>query len=213
MYALDDTTAASISVGGNVAATSNQSPGIIWSSNGSSSVSNVAILGIDQASTTGVPSPTAPAYPAGTPAYTACNGNSNGSCDTSNIVSYYNFNRTTGGAAPTPLTQYASGLCKATISSFSDWYLPAICEMGYDTNTNGSGCGSSGTPTLQNMQLNLVDTGNIGGLSGNFWSSTEYSGSPSSRAWFQFFLGGGGNQNQFFKLYALGVRCSRALTP
>ncbi len=44
-------------------------------------------------------------------------------------MSYYNFNRTAGGSAPTPLTDYAAGLCQDSINDYTGWYLPAICEM------------------------------------------------------------------------------------
>ena len=101
-----------------------------------------------------------------------------------------------------------------TGGSNTDWYLAAICEEGYDTNNAGSGCGSSSSPTLQNMQSNLVDNGNVGRLSGGYyWSSTQYSGNPTSRAWVQGFASdGGSNQFDVSKLFAVGVRCSRALT-
>lgn len=59
----------------------------------------------------------------------------------------------TATAGPTPLSYYAAGLCAATISGYSDWYLPAICEMGYGV----ANCGTSGVPELQNMQANLVN--------------------------------------------------------
>jgi hypothetical protein len=100
-----------------------------------------------------------------------------------------------------------------TGGSNTDWYLAAICEEGYDTFGAGSGCGSSISPTLQNMQSNLVDNGNVGGLSGFYWSSTEFSGNPTDGAWFQNFASGGGSaQGDGGKYVTLGVRCSRALT-
>lgn len=214
IYAVDDTTSDTGSIGGKVAALTDQSIGVIWSSDGSSAVSYVAILAIDELSTPLSPSPTSPAYPPGTPAYDACNGNSNGACNTSNIVSYYNFNRASGGAAPTPLNQYAAGLCKSTINGHSDWYLPAICEEGYDEQQTGNnGCGTQASPGLQNMLSNLFDAG-VGGISGEYWSSTEWSGGPDLYAWSQTFDVGNIPQNTFEKSYnTIRVRCARALTP
>lgn len=78
-----------------------------------------------------------------------------------------------------------------TAGGYMDWYLPAICEEGFDRTSNGSNCGSAAAPTIQNMQSNLVDNGNVGSLSGDYWSSTEYSPIPTGGAWFQFFATGG----------------------
>ncbi len=216
IYAVDDTTPNTGSIGGKVAALTDQSSGVLWSSNGSSLVSYVAILAIDELSTTLSPSPTSPSYPAGTPAYVACNGNSDGACNTSNIVSYYNFNRSSGGSAPTPIDQYAAGLCESIINGQSDWYLPAICEEGYDNvdQTGNNGCGTQTSPGVQNMLSNLFDVG-VGGLAGEYWSSTEWSGYGGVEfAWSQTFEQGNIPQNTFDKSYnTIRVRCSRALTP
>jgi len=205
VYALDDTTATSSSVGGNVATTSNEAPsGIIWSSDGIGGISNIAIYGISETSTSSLANPGSGQVSG----QTACNGNTSGSCDTNNIYVYYQ-NDATG--APINTSSYATGLCKQTISTYSDWYLPAICEMGYDSFGQGTGCGISGTPTLQNMQSDLVDTLNI--LSGDYWSSTELAGFPTFSAWSQGFASGGGSfQLSNGKGGTLGVRCSRALT-
>jgi hypothetical protein len=214
IYAVDDNTQNIGSIGGKVAALTDQSAGVLWSSDGSSAVGYVAILAIDEQSTPSSPSPTAPSYPPGTPAYVACDGKGDGACNTSNIVSYYNVNRASGGAAPTPLAQYAAGLCKATISGESDWYLPAICEEGYDdVGAGANGCGTQNSPTLQNMLSNLFDAG-LGGISGEYWSSTEWSFTPDIYAWSQTFDVGNIPQNTFDKTYnTIRVRCSRALTP
>ncbi len=101
-----------------------------------------------------------------------------------------------------------------TAGGFTDWYLPAICEEGYDRTNNNSGCGSVGAPTIQNMQSNLVDNGNVGSLSLFYWSSTELSSSPDNFAWNQFFFSSGGSVNTSFdKTVESRVRCSRALIP
>jgi len=209
IYAVNDTTSDTGSIGGKVATLTDQVtaflPGIIWSSNGSGGTSTIDIYGISETSTTSSPNPSSGLVSG----QTACNGNTDGSCDSNNIYVYYQPPTTAPGI---DTSLYATGLCKATINGYSDWYLPAICEMGFSTG-NSSGCGTSVSPTLQNMQSNLVDNGNIGALSGFYWGSTELSGIPPVYARFQFFAPGGGSYQIFAnKNNTLGVRCSRALT-
>lgn len=247
VYAFDDTTANTGSVGGKVVTTSDQAAahpnGIVWSSNGGAGsgsggsdpvdTSYDTLPGIDETSTSATGSPAYATFdsffsstytninPFTSASFTMCNGISDGSCNTDNILTFYNqfiTNNTlaNGGSAPftasvgpTNITYYAAGLCKQTIASYSDWYLPAICEMGY-----GSGsCGTSGTPTLQNIQSSLIDSSGLSAPAGNYWSSTEGSLFPQFFAWHQFFASGGGSsQNYVNKAFRLGVRCSRALT-
>lgn len=96
------------------------------------------------------------------------------------------YNSTNGGAAA------------------GDWYLPAICQMG------GAGQAGNCSAGLANISTNLVRFG-FGGLSGKYWSSTQFSGS-NDVAWSQTFVAAGGSQNTDLQHEALGVRCSRALT-
>ena len=219
VYAFDDTTPNTGNVGGKVATTSDQvpvSPGVIWSSDGTSGTSadvvyNI-IYGISETSTAQTPDPSPGDAPQPVAGQTACNGNTDGSCDSNNIYVYYQNNATN---YPINLSYYAAGLCKQTISSYSDWYLPAICEMGYDTLASSSGCGTSGTPTLQNIQSSLIDSSGLSAPAGAYWSSTETSASAQDSAWIQDFGGGGGSgsgQYTVDKGVQFGVRCSRALT-
>ena len=247
VYAFNDTTPNAGSVGGKVATTSDQAAtfpnGIVWSSNGGTGggsggsdpvdTSYDTLPGIDELSTSATGSPTYATFasffsstytnpnPFTSVSFSMCNGISDGSCNTDNILTFYNqfiTNNTqaNGGSAPfnasagpTNITYYAAGLCKQTIASYSDWYLPAICEMGYGS----SACGTSGTPTLQNIQSSLIDSSGLSAPAGLYWSSTENSSSPQSIAWIQFFASGGSSsQYGVNKLGQLGVRCSRALT-
>jgi hypothetical protein len=174
VFAVDDTTPATGSIGGTVAAqtdSANPSSGILWQAS---------------AATTGASSP------------------SDGKANTAAIVS----------ALGSPTSSYAAGVCKATISGYSDWYLPAVCETGYDSASSGTGCGSSSSPTQQNMQSNLVDNGNIGSLNGVYWTSTEATAAPSTHSWGQNLATGGGSaQVMIIKTSTEGARCVRALTP
>jgi hypothetical protein len=132
----------------------------------------------------------------------ACNGATDGNCDTGQIVGHYG----------TPYTNYAAGLCYGISSdnsgtvSAGTWYLPAICQMG------GSGQGAGCSSGLANIDTNLVQLG-FSGLSGYYWSSTEFSNSPLIGAWAEYFASGGGsNQSAINKMNQFGVRCSRTLT-
>lgn len=236
LYSVDDTTAITGSMGGKVASLQDQAGpfvnsgpqanSIIWSSNGNGAAvvdaESKTILGIDEESTTSMASPTSPSYPVGTPAYTPCNGALDGACNSSNIVSYYNFNRTSGGSAPTPVTYYAAGLCTATIDNYSDWYLPAVCELDA---VYGNGICPAGAQSMSPNLSFLLGDFNSGTpstscnpptgtncLAGVYWSSTETSSGPQSGVWIEDFRFDGNSQFQMSKGFQFGVRCSRALT-
>jgi hypothetical protein len=90
--------------------------------------------------------------------------------------------------------------------STGTWYLPAICQMG------GAGQGAGCSSGLANIDTNLVQLG-FSGLSGSYWSSTEYSGGPTFFAWFENFASGSGsNQDIDVKDNPFSVRCARAFT-
>jgi hypothetical protein len=202
IFAVDDATPTSGSIGGTVLQTSDatSSSGIIWDSSAGCTTSP-----FNSCYTTNADSQSDGTNLAG--------GNTN-------II--YNVLTTTNAETP---TSYAAGLCTGTFSGYSDWYLPAICEMGFYGSGSGINCGTPSAPTLQNIQSNLIDFGgtDIAGLTtggtttshGNYWSSTESSSSPNSYAWFQSFdFGASSSQNPTGKgINPFGVRCSRALTP
>ena len=218
IYAVDDTTSNTGSIGGTVVTQTDQAPrypgGVVWSSNGAGSaqanVSNDSIPGIAETSTTGSSVPTyasaqtsfnstysnESSFPLpSSGSFSSCNGRTNGACNSANILTLYNTYVTNYGigssyalsAGPTTTSYYAAGRCTATISGYSDWYLPAICEMGPDS--NGSGCNSS-TQDIVSQLPNLLGNPNAAApstsctygancLAGDDWSSTEGSGSPS----------------------------------
>jgi hypothetical protein len=199
-FAIDDTTPSTGSIGGKVVALTDQASdngnGIAWSVGSSGGAVFDDIPGIYQSST--VPND-------------ACNGAVDGACTSAVIVAYYAPPQTNPAIIR---SQYAAGLCSAAIGGFSDWYLPAICEMGYDRIGVGSSCGSQGAPTMQNMQSSLVDNGDMAGLSpGYYWSSTENAGLPYLFVFFQQFVSaGGGYQTYASKDTPYGVRCARVMT-
>ena len=114
---------------------------------------------------------------------------------------------------------YAAAVCIDYVGgAHTDWYLPALCDMG-----TGENC-FVGTQQniMENLSILLGDPDNnpetscaIGSacLSGFYWSSTEHSDLPRSRAWSQFFStnddsGQAGGRKNFL----VGVRCIRDLT-
>ena len=166
-------------------------------------------------------------------AFLSCSGATDGACNSANILTLYNTYMThygVGGSpyalsnGPTTPSYYAAGLCTATISGNSDWYLPAICEM--DAVNTSLTC-PAGTQSMLGSLTALI--GNPGAttpstscnppagtdcLAGYYWSSTEGSGNPHGFAWFEYFASSGGSgQFDFDKNNTFGARCSRALTP
>ena len=165
-------------------------------------------------------------------AFATCNGASQGSCNSGNILALYDVYKTGYGigaspyilsAGPTSRTDYAAGLCTATINTYPDWYLPAICEI--DAVYGSVICPVGAQSMVVNLLFLIGDPGAgtpstsctppIGTdcLAGYYWSSTELSDFPQNYAWVEYFAsGGGGFQYNVDKSSQLGVRCSRALT-
>ncbi|BCA94732.1 hypothetical protein TUM19329_10930 [Legionella antarctica] len=115
-------------------------------------------------------------------------------------------------ALETPVGQYpAAQACRnKSEQGFTDWFMPAICELGRYSNPPGgtdAGCGTT-NPNL----YTTLHTNGLGGFAGDFyWSSTGFSGFPTDFAWLQVFSSGvqdGGSKN-----FGLRVRCVRAFTP
>ena len=86
--------------------------------------------------------------------------------------------------------------CESGNICYDDWFLPA------GNNNTASG------------QLNCLyeNQDAIGGFAGgDYWSSTEFAGNPSGRAWILNF--DDGNQRDVAKFFGSRVRCVRAFTP
>ncbi|NCT97576.1 MAG: hypothetical protein GXD23_09425 [Comamonadaceae bacterium] len=111
-------------------------------------------------------------------------------------------------------TPSAAGRCQASAAGgFSDWYLPALCELGYTF--GGGACGTSAAPLLAgNMQSRLKENGDIGGIADSwYWSSTEAAVSPITSAHLHRFDPTLTQQAIVNKSNVYPVRCARALTP
>ncbi len=113
-------------------------------------------------------------------------------------------------ALASPAGQYpaAQACLNKSDQGFTDWFMPAICELGRFVGLGSdAGCGTT-NPNL----YTTLHTNNLGGFaSGVYWSSTEFSGLPTNGAWGQDFVNGGPiGVNKFSNLR---VRCVRAFTP
>ena len=119
-------------------------------------------------------------------------------------------------------TNYSAGLCISpnyTAGGYTDWYLPAICQMGYNASDTNFNCTNSGSANyIPNIQVNLLQkyptrlfnfTNN-----GYYWSSTASQSGASSNAWSQeYILGGGAGLGGSDPVnFIHGVRCARNLT-
>ncbi len=190
LFSVDDATESTLSIGGKVLNLSPQASsypsGIYWSSNSNGTLNTENIPGI---------------YETSTASDTSCDGSIDGACNSKVILNYYSN-------IPTQL--FPAGLCSASINGYSDWYLPALCELGYSRGDATTVCGTQTSPVIQNVQSNLVENGNIANLQGFYtWSSTEYSSDPTNYAW-SYFLGN--YLSNSGKSVPLGVYCARALT-
>ena len=184
VFAMDDTTANSTSVGGKVAAMTGLKPS--WSFDkvgGSATVFDV--VGVTDTSVGPAP---------------ACDARFDGACNTELIVAHPRHDTV-------PLASYAAGVCRsATLNSFSDWYLPAICEM--------AGGGGAACPGGETMDEKLRVPGYASFP--DSWSSTQASFNPGPFAWVNTFASASGAGPTFnFKgnLGFMAASCVRQLTP
>ncbi|AUH72763.1 hypothetical protein [Legionella sainthelensi] len=188
---------------------------IIWSSDGTSGQADAtSIYGIDETSTSSIPSPTSNFCSS----QQNCNGATSGSCNSGNILTYYN---SCAPNKPINLSYYAAGLCYQSINggaSIGSWYLPSTCELNGSiylnlTTNNFSSCASGPTGIFSLHSLGALGGVLQGLIGGTHWSSTESSTLPQYVAWLQFFQpGGGGNPFLNGKHIPSNVRCVQILT-
>jgi hypothetical protein len=135
----------------------------------------------------------------------AANSTSDGAANTAAIVAQF-------GAPPFADPGYPAWACHSSEESgFTDWYLPAICELGYDDNNAGTGCGTRLAPALPNVRSNLVDQGHMNASTLYVWSSTQFA---PSWTWQQLLgLWPAPHQKRDAMFVNEFARCARALTP
>lgn len=240
VFSIDDTQGCSSSpcvggVGGKIISLTNlNGSGLAWSNNGViGGASYDLIPGIDDASTStvGVPSYSdfltwfSTTYPSLTPlpstAFNQCDGLTDGACNSGNILAFYNEYITmvpeSNPPHATPLKTYAAGYCSLySAGGYTNWYLPAICELGKEPSYEV--CGSITTDNVVTNLSMLVNSCTLGTscLSGNYWASTEWSGgsgnSDTTWAWYQYFDGPSSVTHFDVKSVSLLIRCARELT-
>jgi hypothetical protein len=189
VFAIDDTTPPTSSIGGKVASYEDQKGNVssgdraIWSSDGYGSTSDhvdYQLVGVARDSVS------------------PCVGADDGACNTATILAHYS-------AASYRRELFAAGLCERMNTTTNQagvlgWYLPAHCEA------NNCAAGR------QSMQTNLVDYKNLNLLSGLYWTSTEAAGSATTQAHGAMFAPGASPAAPSNKNELAQVRCVRALS-
>lgn len=188
VFAIDDTTPVTSSVGGKVASWKDQEDSFssgaraIWSSDGYGSLSehvDYQLVGVARDSVS------------------PCVGADDGACNTATILAHYSTASYRRGL-------FAAGRCEQ-MNNFNSaevvgWYLPAHCEA------NNCGAGR------QSMQANLVDHKNLNLLSGLYWTSTEAAGTATTHAHGAMFAPGSIAAPPLNKNELALVRCVRELS-
>ncbi|HAU0815410.1 TPA: DUF1566 domain-containing protein [Legionella pneumophila] len=119
------------------------------------------------------------------------------------------FTNTNALASPAGQYPAAQACLNKSSQGFTDWFMPAICELGRFVDLGSdAGCGNT-NPNL----YTTLHTNNLGGFANDFyWSSSEFSDDPTDNAWLQDFVygvqGGGFKDSDLRR-----VRCVRAFTP
>lgn len=187
VFALDDSTALTLGVGGKVLTTNDLAGGSSWSQ------TLEAIPGVSDNSVAGPGS---------------CDGALDGRCNTARILSHY----------PSGSRDFAAARCADHRGDgFSDWYLPALCELGYGgldpSDPEQALCGTQTNPRLpDNVSTRLTFPGGLGPFNPNpRWSSTQRSRDATNDAGVSFSFG---PQSFVTKtLPGVPLRCARHLTP
>lgn len=75
-----------------------------------------------------------------------CLAITDGLCNSQQILAVY----------PSEFSSIAGACLGMTSEGFSDWYQPAVCQLGFNTGATGDiGCGTQTTPTIQNISSSL----------------------------------------------------------
>lgn len=185
VFALDDKTAITGGVSGKVVATADTSPAANWSPTATE------VAGVSDNSLAGANS---------------CNGAVEGRCNTSRILAHF----------PSGERNFAAAQCADLRGGgFADWYLPALCEMGYTTTGPGNGiCGTKATPLLpDNVRSRLFDTDGLFHFSNHYWTSTQASLNPETDAHRAMFRLEQPTSEGAKLSVLLPARCARAFAP
>ncbi len=200
LFAIDDTTPVSGSIGGTVVTINSQSTSIVWTPNSTS------IGGIANTSTISAP---VPSYVDVNSGQLNCNGKYDGACNSNNIIVNSGIGTTYGaGFCHQPLSNSGS-VCVSGATCYPDWYSLAICQLGSYT----SGSFNSGCSDLSNTVSYIHNMGFLSGLVGGYWSSTESTSSSSQQAWTQFFINStSSTSSSVNKSFPSALQCARNVT-
>lgn len=210
IYLVDDTTINSLSIGGKTAAVSDTFP---YQASPPPGSPDWGAMGIDL----------------GVNLYdTSFQGANDGSANTEDIINALTINYSSppySSSSPLPLTSYAAGLCRlvsvdASGASctppgicYTNWYLPAVCEMG--PGPISAPCIPGNTNIQEQLFENtMIPSATLGIASGSaYWTSTEYTTNADIYSWYENFLTGASLQDGAPKSTPWGIRCSRTLIP
>jgi hypothetical protein len=214
LFAIDDTTPITSSIGGKVVALSNQITVRSWGTD-----LDYGVFGISAQSTIANPDPTV------SPATGIIINHQSGQLNcTGGIDGYCNTNNMNLATNPSTST-FASSYCTppTPINGYSDWYLPAICEIGnasYQFPQCPSGVPNMVTNLPELLYSNCSHQGNCftSGPNIAYWSSTESSTKIGTQlqneAFFFQFLDNSTYQNGIATITdQFIIRCARAVTP
>lgn len=187
VFAIDDTRADHLGIGGKVIGLTEAGP-MIWSD----TLDNIA--GINENSVAGPGS---------------CAGSTDGQCDTALIRAQY--------PNPGSPDSQASTLCSnQSAGGYQDWYLPAACEINVTPNEGTDLCGTVDAPVLADNVASRIGhialpdhlvTGRA------YWSSTQSSVNPNRAYRAVFQIGTTASIDKNNGAFPTYVRCARAITP
>lgn len=185
MFALDDKTAITGSVSGKVIASADTSPHAHWSPTATE------VAGVSDDSLVGASS---------------CSGAVDGRCNTARILAHF----------PSGGRNFAAAQCAdLREGGFADWYLPALCEMGYNApGSVGGMCGTRDAPLVpDNIRARLFDVDPLGTFSDHYWTSTQASLNPGTAAHRAIYRRNEPNTDASKLTELLPSRCARAFAP
>lgn len=185
VFALDDRTAITSSVSGKVVASADSTPSVHWSP------SATEVAGVSDNAVAGASS---------------CNGAVDGQCNTARILAQFS----SGGR------NFAAAQCAdSREGGFADWYLPALCEMGYSAEGVGSGiCGTETVPLVpDNVRSRLYDANMKRFFPSRYWTSTQSSANPGTDAHQVAFAASIPTSETAKVLETLPSKCARAFAP
>lgn len=136
----------------------------------------------------------------------SCDGAVDGRCNTARILAQH----------ASEDRNFAAAQCAdSRQEGFSDWYLPALCEMGYDNEGIVNGiCGTRNAPRVaDNAQSRLYDSGPTFFFDVAYWSSTQSASNPATDAHMALYGVTRSTPARGKQQALLPSKCARHITP